>query len=112
MTERVGVEGREEPPYIQFNSRNETKRALTASMTGPPFFFCVPCLFAKKDPKKLGSSFLNSTSRSLLLLIWPGASFPVFGSAWGGGGLFAFRRSCTIAIALWPFKKSGCVVLT
>ena len=92
MTAVVGVEGREEPAYFQFNARIQRVNLLTDSMVGPPFFFAA-LLLGKKVWKKLGSSFLNSTSRSLLLLIAPGASFPVFGSVCGGGGLFAFRRS-------------------
>ena len=38
------------------------------SIIAAPFFFAPPALGAKKDPKKLGSSFFASTSRSLLLL--------------------------------------------
>ncbi len=77
----------------------------------PPFRF--GCLsFAKKLLKKLGSSFFTSASRSRPLLSVPAGSFPVFGSIGFSGGLLAFIRSETIAIALWPFRKSGCVVLT
>ena len=38
------------------------------SITAAPFFFATPPLGAKNEPKKLGSSFFASTSRSLLLL--------------------------------------------
>jgi hypothetical protein len=81
------------------------KYELTASITGPPFFFCVVLLDEKKDPKKLASSFLRSTSRSLLLLICPGASLPDLGSGAGGGGLFAFMRSLMTAIA-WVTQRT------
>lgn len=99
-----------------------------ASITGVevvPFFFLAPSLGVKNDPKKLGSSFLGSTSRSLLLLIW---FLTALGSTAGGGGLEAAIRSWTIVIA-WggelvigmgrrkehtrcPLMKSGCVVFT
>ena len=73
---------------------------LTDSITGPPFFLaCAPLALEKNEPKKLGSSFLASTSRSLLLLTCPGRSLPLFGSGVGGGGLFAFSRSWTIDMA-------------
>lgn len=51
---------------------------LTASMADAPFFFgAAPFWPAKKEPKKDGSSFLGSTSRSLLLLT---TAFEVLGS--------------------------------
>ena len=84
-----------------------------ASITLAPdagFFFVLAV--EKNDPKKLGSSFFASTSRSRLLLIVPGASLPDFGSAPGGGGRAAASRSFTMAIARCPLRKSGCVVLT
>ena len=39
-----------------------------ASITDGPFFLGAPVLAEKNEPKKLGSSFLASTSKSLLLL--------------------------------------------
>lgn len=65
-----------------------------ASMAATPFFL-GPVLAAKKDPKNVGSSFLGSTSRSLLLLI---ANLLFLGSA-AGGCLAAARRSLTMAVA-------------
>ena len=38
------------------------------SIIAAPFFFALPALGAKNEPKKLDSSFFESTSRSLLLL--------------------------------------------
>lgn len=67
--------------------------------------------FEKKLPKKLWSSFFRSVSRSLPLLSAPGANLPDLGSTGFSGGLLAFMRSETMARALWPFKKSGWVVL-
>ena len=73
---------------------------LTASIVGWPFFLAVaPLAPEKNEPKKLGSSFLRSTSKSLLLLIVPGASLPVLGLSTAGEGLFTFSRSVTIDVA-------------
>lgn len=75
---------------------------LTASKMGPPFFFCLP---AKKLPKKLGSSFLRSTSRSLLLFNWAEVTLPGLPS--GGGGLAAFIFSTTNAMACNKVMSAG-----
>lgn len=68
-------------------------------MMGPAFLGCPFLADEKNEPKKLGSSFLISTSKSRLLLIWPGGSFPDLASGTGVGGLLAFSLSCTIDIA-------------
>jgi hypothetical protein len=72
---------------------------LTASIGCGPFFaFCCWVLAElKKLPKKLGSSFLISTSRSLLLFNCEEVTLPCLGS--GVAGLLAFKRSVTSAIA-------------
>jgi hypothetical protein len=71
----------------------------TASIGCGPFFaFCCWVLAElKKLPKKLGSSFLISTSRSLLLFNCAEVTLPCLGS--GVAGLLAFKRSVTSAIA-------------
>ena len=70
-----------------------------ASMVCGPFFAfcCWDLVELKKLPKKLGSSFFMSTSRSLLLFSCAADTFPPLGS--GVAGLFAFKRSVTIAMA-------------
>jgi len=67
-----------------------------ASIAATPFFLAAPFLGAKNEPKKLCSSFLGSTSKSLVLLT---TDLGFLGSAPGGGGLLAFIRSVTIAVA-------------
>ena len=85
----------------------EGQNELTASMTAAPFF--LGWFFAKKLPKKLGSS-LTSTSRSRLLFSCAAVTRP-FGSACCCG-LPCAIRSVMIETALWPLRKSGCVVFT
>ena len=66
-------------------------------MTAAPFFlFAVPVLAAKKDPKKLCSSFLASTSRSLSLFR---RARLALGSFAAGGGFAALSFSVTRAVA-------------
>src|SRR5260221_2310672 len=83
------------------------KSPNTGSITCTPFFaFCCWLLAElKKLPKKLGSAFLRSTSRSLLLFICAEVTFPPLGS--GVAGLFAFRRSVTIAMAFKERSVKG-----
>jgi hypothetical protein len=72
----------------------------TASIGCGPFFaFCCWVLAELQTlPKKLGSSFLTSTSRSLLLFNCAEVTLlPGLGS--GVAGLLAFKRSVTSAIA-------------
>jgi len=66
---------------------------------------------AKKLPKK---PVFPSFSKSMLGLCARGGTdggraFPVFGSTWTG--LLALWRSLTMAMALWPLRKSGWPVL-
>jgi hypothetical protein len=70
----------------------------TASITATPFFLAAAelLLLEKKEPKKLGSSFLASTSRSLLLFSAAALNFVLEST---GGDLLAFKRSVTIAKA-------------
>ena len=75
-----------------YHLRTDQGKLLTVSIIAAPFFFGAFFADEKNEPKKLGSSFLGSTSRSLLLLI---AALPFF----SGGGLVAFKRSVTIDMA-------------
>jgi len=68
-----------------------------ASIALTPFFLAAAPFGAKNEPKKLGSSFFASTSRSLLLFT---AALTFLGSLAGGWGLLALRRSVTRAVAL------------
>lgn len=78
-----------------------------ASIMAAPFFFL---LLAKKLPKKPEfGAFMSSRDDFGGVAAAAAVTLPVFGSVmgWAGGLILSF----TMAIALCPFKKSGCPVL-